>query len=133
MEWSIYMKVVRRINIIWNDPGFIRKDNENYWISLALDIRKVMNELRKKKDAREDCNYSNKQEEIFVPKMEGKGYFEMEGLTNLNLEQIMKKEVNSQAYSDRRRTIEMLHAWLLMGLEGHEFTRKSCGNFLKQF
>jgi hypothetical protein len=60
------MKVVRRINIIWNDPRFIRKDNENYWISLALHIRNVMNELRKKKKARRKKKEerSKKQEKI---------------------------------------------------------------------
>jgi hypothetical protein len=57
----------------------------------------------------------------------------MREFTKLNLEQIMKKEVNSQTYSDRTRTIEMFQGWLLMDLEEHEFTRISCGNFLKQF
>jgi hypothetical protein len=30
IEWTIYANVKKRINIIWNNTGFIRKDSDNY-------------------------------------------------------------------------------------------------------
>jgi hypothetical protein len=55
------MKVKRRINMILNDPEFIRKDNEKYWTYLAIHIRKVREKSQKNKEAREDWKVFNKQ------------------------------------------------------------------------
>jgi hypothetical protein len=54
IEWTICMKVKKRINIIWNDPTFMKKDTENYWAYLAIQVRKIMEELRQNEKARSD-------------------------------------------------------------------------------